>query len=84
MPSRDMLVRAAAAPSASAHLRHRSRASASAAWSTAAVGFAWIRARLVFGISVILMVAVAIVALIGDRRSAARRRAPAPQAAAAE
>jgi len=38
----------------------------------------------VFGISVMLMIAVAVVALIGDRRSAVRRRAPAPQAAAAE
>ena len=34
---------------------------------------------------VILMIAVSVVALIGDRRSASkRRRAPAPQAAAAE
>jgi hypothetical protein len=31
-----------------------------------------------------LMIAVAIVALIGDRRAAARRRAPVPQTAAAE
>jgi MFS family permease len=36
----------------------------------------------VFGISVMLMIAVAIVALIGDRRSAARRRAAPLQAAA--
>jgi hypothetical protein len=38
----------------------------------------------VFGISVILMIAVSVVALVSDRRSAARRRAPAPHGAAAE
>jgi hypothetical protein len=36
----------------------------------------------VFGISVMLMIAVAIVALVSDRRSAARRRAAPIRAAA--
>ena len=38
----------------------------------------------VFGISVILMIAVSVVALIGDRRSARRRAAPLQAAASAD
>jgi hypothetical protein len=38
--------------------------------------------RWVFGISVILMIAVSVVALVGDRRAAARRRAAAATATA--
>ncbi len=38
----------------------------------------------VFGISVILMIAVAVVALVGDRRTLARRQRGAAVASAAE
>jgi len=89
MPSRDMLVRAAAPPGAMG----RTFGIVTSGFGIGGMvgplmfGFAMDRGapQWVFGISVILMVAVSIVALIGDRRAAAkRRRAPAPQAAAAE
>jgi MFS family permease len=88
MPSRDMLVRAAAPPGAIG----RTFGIVTSGFGIGGMvgplmfGFAMDQGapQWVFGISVILMIAVAIVALIGDRRSAARRRAPAPQAAAAE
>ena len=89
MPSRDMLVRAAAPPGAMG----RTFGIVTSGFGIGGMvgplmfGFAMDQGapQWVFGISVILMVAVSVVALIGDRRSAARRRrAPAPQAAAAE
>ena len=89
MPSRDMLVRAAAPPGAMG----RTFGIVTSGFGIGGMvgplmfGFAMDQGapQWVFGISVILMIAVSVVALIGDRRSAAkRRRAPAPQAAAAE
>ena len=88
MPSRDMLVRAAAPPGAIG----RTFGIVTSGFGIGGMvgplmfGFAMDQGapQWVFGISVMLMIAVAVVALIGDRRSAARRRAPAPQTAAAE
>jgi len=89
MPSRDMLVRAAAPPGAMG----RTFGIVTSGFGIGGMvgplmfGFAMDQGapQWVFGISVILMIAVSVVALVGDRRSAAkRRRAPAPQAAAAE
>ena len=88
MPSRDMLVRAAAPPGAIG----RTFGIVTSGFGIGGMvgplmfGFAMDQGapQWVFGISVMLMIAVAVVALIGDRRSAARRRAPAPQPAAAE
>jgi FSR family fosmidomycin resistance protein-like MFS transporter len=88
MPSRDMLVRAAAPPGAMG----RTFGIVTSGFGIGGMvgplmfGFAMDQGapQWVFGISVMLMIAVAVVALIGDRRSAARRRAPAPQAAAAK
>jgi len=88
MPSRDMLVRAAAPPGAMG----RTFGVVTSGFGIGGMvgplmfGFAMDQGapQWVFGISVILMVAVSVVALVSDRRSAARRRVPAPQAAAAE
>jgi len=87
MPSRDMLVRAAAPPGAMG----RTFGVVTSGFGIGGMvgplmfGFAMDRGapQWVFGISVILMIAVSVVALVSDRRSAARRRAPAPHAAAA-
>jgi MFS transporter, FSR family, fosmidomycin resistance protein len=81
MPSRDMLVRAAAPPGAIG----RTFGIVTSGFGIGGMvgplmfGFAMDQGapQWVFGISVMLMIAVAIVALIGDRRSAARRRAAA-------
>jgi FSR family fosmidomycin resistance protein-like MFS transporter len=86
MPSRDMLVRAAAPPGAIG----RTFGIVTSGFGIGGMvgplmfGFAMDQGapQWVFGISVMLMIAVAIVALIGDRRSAARRRAAPLQAAA--
>ena len=89
MPSRDMLVRAAAPPGAMG----RTFGIVTSGFGIGGMvgplmfGFAMDQGapQWVFGISVMLMIAVAIVALVGDRRSAARSRAAStPAAAAAE
>ena len=87
MPSRDMLVRAAAPPGAMG----RTFGIVTSGFGIGGMigplmfGFAMDQGapQWVFGISVMLMIAVAVVALVSDRRSARRRTAPA-QAAAAE
>jgi MFS family permease len=86
MPSRDMLVRAAAPPGAIG----RTFGIVTSGFGIGGMvgplmfGFAMDQGapQWVFGISVMLMIAVAIVALVGDRRSAARRRAAPIRAAA--
>jgi MFS transporter, FSR family, fosmidomycin resistance protein len=86
MPSRDMLVRAAAPPGAIG----RTFGIVTSGFGIGGMvgplmfGFAMDQGapQWVFGISVMLMIAVAIVALVSDRRSAARRRAVPMQAAA--
>ncbi len=89
MPSRDMLVRAAAPPGAVG----RTFGIVTSGFGIGGMigplmfGFAMDHGapQWVFGISVILMIAVAIVALVGDRRATARRhRAGQPAAAAAD
>jgi len=78
MPSRDMLVRAAAPPGAIG----RTFGIVTSGFGIGGMvgplmfGFAMDRGapQWVFGISVILMIAVAIVALVGDRRAAANQR----------
>lgn len=90
MPSRDMLVRAAAPPGAMG----RTFGIVTSGFGIGGMvgplmfGFAMDQGapQWVFGISVILMIAVAVVALVGDRRAAAnrRRRAGQPANAAAE
>lgn len=89
MPSRDMLVRAAAPPGAMG----RTFGIVTSGFGIGGMigplmfGFAMDHGapQWVFGISVILMIAVAIVALVGDRRAAAsRRRAAQPAAASAD
>jgi MFS family permease len=87
MPSRDMLVRAAAPAGAVG----RTFGIVTSGFGIGGMvgplmfGFAMDRGapQWVFGISVILMIAVAVVALIGDRRAMAKRRRPAVQAPAA-
>jgi FSR family fosmidomycin resistance protein-like MFS transporter len=87
MPSRDMLVRAAAPPGAMG----RTFGIVTSGFGIGGMvgplmfGLAMDQGapQWVFGISVVLMIAVSVVALVSDRRSA-RRRAPAPHAAAAE
>ncbi len=87
MPSRDMLVRAAAPPGAMG----RTFGIVTSGFGIGGMvgplmfGFAMDHGapQWVFGISVILMIAVAIVALVGDRRSAANRRRRVGQPAAA-
>jgi MFS transporter, FSR family, fosmidomycin resistance protein len=88
MPSRDMLVRAAAPPDAVG----RTFGIVTGGFGIGGMigplmfGFAMDHGapRWVFGISVILMVAVAVVALVGDRRAAADRRRRQAMAAAAD
>src|SRR5712691_5842225 len=90
MPSRDMLVRAAAPPGAMG----RTFGIVTSGFGIGGMvgplmfGFAMDQGapQWVFGISVILMIAVAIVALVGDRRAAVRRQRGAgrPAAAAAD
>jgi FSR family fosmidomycin resistance protein-like MFS transporter len=87
MPSRDMLVRAAAPAGAMG----RTFGIVTSGFGIGGMigplmfGFAMDRGapQWVFGISVMLMIAVAVVALVSDRRSAARSRAAPPHAAAA-
>ena len=87
MPSRDMLVRAAAPPGAMG----RTFGIVTSGFGIGGMvgplmfGFAMDHGapQWVFGISVILMIAVAVVALLGDRRAAANRRRRAGQPAAA-
>jgi MFS transporter, FSR family, fosmidomycin resistance protein len=87
MPSRDMLVRAAAPPGAMG----RAFGIVTSGFGMGGMvgplmfGFAMDHGapQWVFGISVILMIAVAVVALVSDRRAAAKRRRRAGQPAAA-
>jgi FSR family fosmidomycin resistance protein-like MFS transporter len=87
MPSRDMLVRAAAPAGAMG----RTFGIVTSGFGIGGMigplmfGFAMDRGapQWVFGISVMLMIAVAVVALVSDRRSAARSRAAPPHATAA-
>jgi MFS transporter, FSR family, fosmidomycin resistance protein len=88
MPSRDMLVRAAAPPGAMG----RTFGIVTSGFGIGGIvgplmfGFAMDHGapQWVFGISVILMIAVAVVALVGDRRSANRQRAGGAAAEAAD
>ncbi|MGC2413696.1 MAG: MFS transporter [Stellaceae bacterium] len=88
MPSRDMLVRAAAPPGAMG----RTFGIVTSGFGIGGMvgplmfGFAMDHGapKWVFGISVILMITVAVVALIGDRRMEANRRRPVGQPAAAD
>jgi len=88
MPSRDMLVRAAAPPGAMG----RTFGIVTSGFGIGGMvgplmfGFAMDQGapQWVFGISVILMIAVAVVALVGDRRASARRHRGAAVASAAE
>jgi FSR family fosmidomycin resistance protein-like MFS transporter len=88
MPSRDMLVRAAAPPGAMG----RTFGIVTSGFGIGGMvgplmfGFAMDHGapQWVFGISVILMIAVAVVALVGDRRMEANRRRPVGQPAAAD
>jgi FSR family fosmidomycin resistance protein-like MFS transporter len=89
MPSRDMLVRAAAPPG----MMGRTFGIVTSGFGIGGMvgplmfGFAMDHGRpqWVFGISVILMIAVAVVALVSDRRAAARRhRSGRPAAASAD
>ena len=88
MPSRDMLVRAAAPAGAVG----RTFGIVTSGFGIGGMigplmfGFAMDHGapQWVFGISVILMIAVAVVALVGDRRAIARRRVAAQAPAAAE
>jgi FSR family fosmidomycin resistance protein-like MFS transporter len=88
MPSRDMLVRAAAPPGAMG----RTFGIVTSGFGIGGMvgplmfGFAMDHGapQWVFGISVILMIAVAIVALVSDRRASARQRPGAATMAAAE
>jgi MFS family permease len=87
MPSRDMMVRAAAPPGAMG----RTFGIVTSGFGIGGMvgplmfGFAMDQGapQWVFGISVILMIAVAVVALAGERRTAANRRRQAGQPAAA-
>jgi FSR family fosmidomycin resistance protein-like MFS transporter len=87
MPSRDMMVRAAAPPGAMG----RTFGIVTSGFGIGGMvgplmfGFAMDHGapQWVFGISVILMIAVAIVALVGDRRSARRQRSAGQLAGAA-
>jgi MFS family permease len=85
MPSRDMLVRAAAPPGAMGRTFGVVTSGFNIGGMVGPLMFGFIMdhgaPRWVFGASVIVMIAVALVALIGDRRSARRRvrlRAPEP------
>jgi len=88
MPSRDMLVRAAAPPGAMG----RTFGIVTSGFSIGGMigplmfGLAMDHGmpKAVFGISVMLMIAVAVVALVSDRRAAARRRMPMRAAAPAD
>jgi MFS family permease len=77
MPSRDMLVRAAAAPGAMGRTFGIVTSGFSMGGMVGPLMFGFIMdhgaPRWVFGASVIVMITVAVVALIGDRRSARRR-----------
>jgi MFS transporter, FSR family, fosmidomycin resistance protein len=77
MPSRDMLVRAAAPPGAMGRTFGVVTSGFSIGGMVGPLMFGFIMdhgaPRWVFGASVIVMVAVAVVALLGDRRSARRR-----------
>src|SRR5579863_1168690 len=81
MPSRDMLVRAAAPPGAMGRTFGVVTSGFNIGGMVGPLMFGFIMdhgaPRWVFGASVIVMITVAIVALVGDRRSA-RRRALAP------
>jgi MFS transporter, FSR family, fosmidomycin resistance protein len=81
MPSRDMLVRAAAPPGAMGRTFGVVTSGFSIGGMVGPLMFGFIMdhgaPRWVFGASVIVMITVAVVALIGDRRSARRRAVPA-------
>jgi MFS transporter, FSR family, fosmidomycin resistance protein len=87
MPSRDMLVRAAAPPGAMGRTFGVVTSGFSMGGMVGPLLFGFIMdhnaPRWVFGASVIVMVIVAVVSIVGDRRAAARRR-PAAVASAAE
>jgi FSR family fosmidomycin resistance protein-like MFS transporter len=78
MPSRDMLVRAAAPPGAIGRTFGIVTSGFSMGGMVGPLMFGFFMdhgaPRWVFGASVIVMIAVALVALVGDRRSARRRR----------
>src|SRR4029079_14181072 len=88
MPSRDMLVRAAAPAGAVG----RTFGIVTSGFGIGGMvgplmfGIAMDRGapQWVFGISVILMIAVAVLALVGDRRALAKRRLATPAPAAAD
>jgi MFS family permease len=86
MPSRDMLVRAAAPPGAMGRTFGVVTSGFSIGGMVGPLMFGFIMdhgaPRWVFGASVIVMIIVAATALVGDRRSARRR--PATAVAAAE
>src|SRR6185312_6611170 len=77
MPSRDMLVRAAAPPGAMGRTFGIVTSGFSIGGVVGPLMFGFIMdhgmPRWVFGASVIVMITVAVVALVGDRRSARRR-----------
>ena len=78
MPSRDMLVRAAAPPGAMGRTFGVVTSGFSIGGMVGPLMFGFFMdhgaPRWVFGASVIVMITVAVVALVGDRRSARRRR----------
>jgi FSR family fosmidomycin resistance protein-like MFS transporter len=82
MPSRDMLVRAAAPPGAMGRTFGVVTSGFSIGGMVGPLMFGFIMdhhaPRWVFGASVIVMITVAVVALIGDRRAARRRIAAVP------
>jgi MFS family permease len=81
MPSRDMLVRAAAPPDAVGRAFGIVSVGLSAGGMIGPMLFGWIMdlgaPRWVFGVSVVFMIMTVALALIGDRRSQGRRRLPA-------
>jgi MFS family permease len=85
MPSRDMLVRAAAPPGAMGRTFGIVTSGFSIGGMVGPLLFGFIMdhnaPRLVFGASVVVMIVVAVVALVGDRRSERRRRRTAMAAA---
>jgi len=88
MPSRDMLVRAAAPPGAMGRTFGIVTSGFSIGGMVGPLMFGLAMdhgmPKAVFGISVMLMIAVAVVALLSDRRAAARRRMPMRAAAPAD
>jgi MFS family permease len=78
MPSRDMLVRAAAPPDAVGRAFGIVSVGLSAGGMVGPMLFGWIMdlgaPRWVFGVSVVFMVMTVVLALLGDRRSQGRRQ----------